>query len=196
MHGPCYRYQRSFLCDEYVSLLGSLTSLDADWAGSLGSGNQFCDMSLPIYMVPPLHKPHDDPMSSIYTSFRDYAREAIANGGSIDKILGSPTVDAGVDLSKGNSTSTSELSQWASQVASAYGGGMSLATRLGVIHLHMTFMRVSWPKLSVVAGLNLMGTQWQVQPSAESFEMIPELMKPLPSQLTIPHFAVFDFVQW
>ena len=135
--------QRSLPCDGYVHLFGSLTSfLNADSTSGLGSRNQLRDVSLPIYMVQPLHKPHDDPVSNIYTSFRDYARLAIANGASIDKILGSPDLDAGADLSKGDSMSASKLSRWASQVVSSY-GGLSLATRLAAIQLHMTFMRVS-----------------------------------------------------
>lgn len=143
VHGPLGQSQRSLPCDGYVHLFGSLTSLHADSTSGLGSRNQLREVSLPIYMIQPLHRPHDDPISNIYTSFRDYARLAIANGASIDKILGSPDQDAGADLSKGNSMSTSELSRWASQVVSSYGPGLSLATRLAAIQLHMTFLRVS-----------------------------------------------------
>ena len=100
-------------------------------------------MPLPIYMIQPLDRPHDNPISNIYTSFRSYARQAVANGDSINRVLGSLELDAGVDLSESDNTSASELSRWASQAVSSFGGEMSLAARLGAIHLHMKLMLVS-----------------------------------------------------
>ena len=94
-------------------------------------------------MIQPLGRPHEDPKSNVYTSFRHYARQAIADQGSVYRILGSSELDAGIDLSKSDNAAASELSRWASQVISSYGGGMSLAARLGAMHLHMKLMRVS-----------------------------------------------------
>lgn len=38
--------------------------------------------------------------------------------------------------------------------------------------------------------------QWQISPTKEHFDAIPEWLKPSGAQLFIPHISAFDLIPW
>ena len=101
-------------------------------------------MLLPIHLIQPLEKPHDNPISNVYSEFRNDAREALADGAPVSAVLGPPELDAGAVLSDGDYASAGELSRWAGQLVSSR-DELSIASKLGIMFLIFKFMRVSWP---------------------------------------------------
>ena len=127
-----------------ISLFGNLSIFSIASSG-LDSGirkQQSRDFSLPIYLIQPLEKAHDEPHSTLYSHFRESTRLKLAFGGSVDRLLGSSGLDAGVALSRSDWQSASELSRWTTQVISSLGGPLALAPKLGQMYLQFRLMRV------------------------------------------------------
>lgn len=97
--------------------------------------------SLPAHFIQPRAQRHDSPISKVYSSFREFAQQAIANGESDRRVLGSFELNAGVIFSNGDFKTASFLSQWAGQVVSAW-GLQSLAPKLGMMYMLFMLMRV------------------------------------------------------
>lgn len=128
--------------DGCLSIYGCCLLANSTYRLSHVSNSRQYGLEFPIHMVQPPQRFHNDPLSNVYTFFRDYARKMIADGESIEKIPGSADTDEVIELSHPNSTSASELSRWASAVISAYSTS-SLARRLGAVHVYMKMMNVS-----------------------------------------------------
>ena len=86
-------------------------------------------------------------MSKVFSTFQDFARQAIAEGQSDSRVLGSFELNTGVIFSNSNFENASFLSQWAEQVVSAW-GLQSLAPKVGAMYILFKLMRVSRNPLS------------------------------------------------
>lgn len=125
-----------------LSLLSILSS-----GYSLNRRQQIQNTSIPVHFFQPSAKSHDSPMSKVFSTFQDFARQAIAEGQSDSRVLGSFELNTGVIFSNSNFEHASFLSQWAEQVVSAL-GLQSLAPKIGAMYILFKLMRVSRNPLS------------------------------------------------
>ena len=125
-----------------ITLFGNLPfSNGSNTSEVLDPPRQPQNISLSMHYIQPLEGPHSDPISKVYSSFRDLARQTLADGGSDCRVLGSRDLDAGVILGIADPQSTSMLSTWVGQVVSSY-GMQSMASKLGLMNLMFKLMRV------------------------------------------------------
>ena len=125
-----------------LSLFGVLSS-----GYSLNQRQMIQNTLIPVQFFQPSAKSHDSPMSKVVSTFQDFARQAIAEGQSDSRVLGSFELNTGVIFSNSNFENASFLSQWAEQVVSAL-GIQSLAPKIGAMYVVFKLMRVSRNPLS------------------------------------------------
>lgn len=148
---------------------------------------------IPIYFVQSSVVIEDSPLSRVYTDYRDAARQLIAGGAPLEDIMGSPDyID--VDLyfrTRQNDNFSANF--WACEALKSFNEFDHLV-KLGSVALITHLMRVSCIDRSHTVTVSLTSKQWTIHPTAETYERIPDMMRPTPTQLLIPHIPAIDIV--
>lgn len=126
---------------------------------------------VPRHLVLPPIAPDDTYMSLTYTRYLQGARQMLATGVPRDNLLGRG-VCVDVFFRQRCVTDNFDCASWACEVCRSY--ETDVFVRLASVSL-LTFMM-----------------RWLLDPSAENYQKIPDMMKPTPAQCMIPHIAAIE----
>lgn len=107
-------------------------------------------------------------------SFKDVCRSMILAGASTESILSTDGLDLELFFRDRRPDDPHNVSTWACEFAKTW-TFLPLYFRLASVHWVGTFMR------------------WLILPCRETYDMLSPLMRPIPSQLLIPHSVDVDF---
>lgn len=155
------------------------------------------NMEIPIYMFSPMiTADSDSPMSKTIVGFLSLARERIALGWNVEKILGPVHFDVSrlLGVCEGYNPDYDEFSVpgWATSVMLTY-TGLNILSRLSALLRFSRLMRVCSTS-GLVRAVLMIVRQWLVVPSAANYALLAEGYRPTPTQLLVPHIPEYDFL--
>ncbi|KAF2086773.1 hypothetical protein K490DRAFT_19114, partial [Saccharata proteae CBS 121410] len=119
------------------------------------------------------------PISYICAAFRESKRQLLADGFSPVKIFGSNENDIAATIGNDMDFQIDQpLSVWAPRITNVFMSNVSLAEKLACAE--------------VVKGL----MQWQICPSRQNLERLPEWSRPTEAQMVTPHDPLIDYLPW
>jgi hypothetical protein len=166
---------RRLVCSAFCGLSGSGSKRKrAAWYSAELQEKQEQLLGRPDHLISPHVLPDDSPLSMMFTDFKSAVETMLKHGTSEDEVLG--PFDPIVDLLFRQRQSTDPFSActWASDVARIVYVQTDIFTQLANSFLLTRFMR------------------WIVAPSLENYLLLPDIMRPTPSQTRIPHYASAD----
>ncbi|PGH17559.1 hypothetical protein AJ80_04737 [Polytolypa hystricis UAMH7299] len=132
----------------------------------------------PPYSFPTLNLPATCPLDGILLEFLRARRRDAENGISTGQVLG-PAYPSVKSLLNPDSTEYSHpLSKVFTDILSKFPDISALPEQIAVLYVMFLFMR------------------WQIYPTQENYDRLPEWFAPRPSQLVKPHPAWIDYVPW
>nr|POF14942.1 hypothetical protein CFP56_71889 [Quercus suber] len=170
----------------YIEVFGNSDSC----AGISGNRqSRYVNMQIQQYLVSSLwlldHEildPEERRVNSAFYRMRDRSRAQIMLGVPPEAVFGLPypaLLFASGGHSFRNMDDALTLSDWIARLLDQYPhSSQNFATRVG-----------SWVLMSALF-------QWQVNPTVETWQKVPEWLRPLPSQTSCPHLAALDFIVW
>ncbi|RVX72157.1 hypothetical protein B0A52_04755 [Exophiala mesophila] len=148
----------------------------SSWDLSITREDGITNLRIPIHLVQPLLVPDDSYLSNMYTDYVRGARFMIQQGTPVSQLLGS-TAHIPVDLFFRNREPNDpwDCASWACEI-------------------WRSFVEVDGcVRLASVMCLTLM-MRWVLSPTLANYQKIPDMMKPTPSQLMIPHIAAIETI--
>lgn len=120
-----------------------------------------------------------NPVTYTYSTFREGKRQARADGESDQKVFGQRENDIHALLSGETDFDPQQpLSAWAPRVANVFFHGVAIPERLAACEILKEVM------------------MWQICPSRQNLERLPEWARPTQFQQVIPHDPTIDFLPW
>ena len=163
---------------EAISIFGDMALPPTQVATSFGPiilrQQQTLDLRVPEYLIQPLLFDEERcPMAAVYTDFRDYGRRQITAGEPIDTVLGSPEVDLAVFFRERTPEDPHTPSTWACEYMRLL-KDYDIFVALAHVFTYARFMR------------------WAIAPSAETYALLPDAMRPTPLQRLVRHHPGCD----
>ncbi|KAH7045975.1 hypothetical protein B0J12DRAFT_576891 [Macrophomina phaseolina] len=164
----------------------SLTDLDDSKQAILGSSASPIPIAAHAMNHPTMnfqpnltHGSSINPITYTYATFREGKRQARADGASDQKVFGQRDNDIHALLSgETNFDNEQPLSVWAPRVANVFFSGVGIPEKLAACEIIKDVMA------------------WQISPSRQNLERLPEWARPTQFQQVIPHDAAIDFLPW
>jgi hypothetical protein len=116
------------------------------------------------------------PLDSLLLDFLTERRQRAAEGLSAQEVVGPRYPSVSSLLNPSHGVYSHPLSKVFTDILSTFPDLSALPERVGVLYIMFLIMR------------------WQISPTLENYERLPEWVRPLPSQLTIPHPAWSDHI--
>ncbi|EXJ58891.1 hypothetical protein A1O7_06321 [Cladophialophora yegresii CBS 114405] len=163
---------------EIISIFGEMTFLPVEVKTTYGTitlrQQQLLDLRIPEYLIQPLLFDEERcPLAAVYTDFRDYGRRQIAEGQPVESVLGNPKVDLALYFRDRQPDDPHTPATWACEFMRLL-TGFDTYVALAYIFTYARFMR------------------WSIAPSAETYALLPEAMRPTPMQRLVRHHPGVD----
>ncbi|KAJ9607670.1 hypothetical protein H2200_007748 [Cladophialophora chaetospira] len=170
---------------ESISVFGEIRLAPTKVTTSYGSitlqQQQTVNLRIPEYLIQPLLFDEERcPMAAVYTDFRDYGRRQLAEGQSLETVLGSSKVDLALYFRERRPGDPHTPATWACEFMRLL-KDFDTYVALACIFTYARFMRVS-PRLA----------KWVIAPSEDTFALLPEAMKPTAVQKLVRHHPGVD----
>lgn len=146
-----------------------------------GADDQFEDQAAGIpgeHAQPSRNVPPTCPLDSLLLDFLGERRQRMAEGISPHEVVGPRYPSVSSLLNPSNSVYSHPLSKVFTDILSTFPDLSSLPERVAVLYIMFLFMR------------------WQISPTRENYQRLPEWIRPRPSQLFTQHPAWIDHVPW
>ena len=164
------------ICTQYLdskqARLHTAGASNPQWSSS---SQKTATTAVPLWAVLPKHRPAEDSINLAYMSFLQEKRYIWQSGSSVQSPFGTyPVID--VLFSERQFAAADDVSKWAGRLASTY--------------FSASFEQIIcfWSSWHVM--------RWMIAPSPETFEAMPEWLRPIPQQLFVPHNISNDFLAW
>ncbi len=131
-------------------------------------------------------------MCSSYVQSR---QQLIADGHHPSLILGPPEVDVETALRAGVPQEDHLVGTWAAGLAAHYVAERGFPEKLATAMLFKDVMRVSHNSKGIIPYL-LTSTKWQICPSKEHFDNLPDWLRPVTSQTYVAHDPLVMYLPW
>ncbi|WEW56688.1 hypothetical protein PRK78_002136 [Emydomyces testavorans] len=142
------------------------------------SSNNVFDTTLPPFVIPVRNIESTCPLDSILLNFlRSRQREA-AEGMSKGHLVGPPYPSVSSLLNPEKSDNSHPLSKVFTDIISKFPDIRDLPEKVAVVYVMFLLMR------------------WQIYPTQENYDRLPEWITPRASQLVTPHPAWIDYLPW
>jgi len=163
---------------EAISIFGDIPFSPAEIVTTHGSvtlrHQHTVNLRIPEYLIQPmLFDEERCPMAAAYTDFRDYGRRQLAAGNPIETVLGSPKVDLALYFRERRPEDPHTPNTWACEYMRLL-TDLDIFVALACVFTYARFMR------------------WVIAPSAETYALLPEAMRPTPLQRLIRHHPGVD----
>ncbi|KIW91173.1 uncharacterized protein Z519_08068 [Cladophialophora bantiana CBS 173.52] len=162
---------------ELISIFGDFPflSTEMDTGQSLPvQRQQMVNLDIPEYLVQPmLFEGEQCPMAAVYTDFRDYGRRQLAAGFPVEVVLGSSQVDLALYFRERRPDDPHTPATWACEY-------MRLLKNFDI------YVALAW--ISTITHF----MRWTIAPSAETYALLPNAMRPTPLQRLVRHHPGVD----
>ncbi|OQV06006.1 hypothetical protein CLAIMM_10649 [Cladophialophora immunda] len=167
---------------ESISIFGEIPLPPTEITTSHGSitlqQQQILNLRIPEYLILPLLFDEERyPMAAVYTDFRDYGRRQLAEGQSLETVLGSSKVDLALYLRERQPGDQHTPATWACEFMRLL-KDFDTYVALACIFTYARFMRVS--------------SVWVIAPSEDTYALLPETMRPTVVQKLVRHHPGVD----
>ncbi|KAF7115909.1 hypothetical protein CNMCM5793_003652 [Aspergillus hiratsukae] len=136
------------------------------------------DQPLPAYMAPIRNIAPTCTLDAILLDFLHHRQRKAAQGVPTQKLVGPPYPSVSSLLNPEKSVFSHPLSKVFTDILRAFPDISSLPEQVAVLYVMFLLMR------------------WQIYPTVENYERLPDWLTPRPSQLLTPHPAWLDYVAW
>lgn len=116
------------------------------------------------------------PLDSLLLDFLSERRQRAADGLPVQDVVGPRYPSVSSLLNPSNSVYSHPLSKVFTDILATFPDISTLPERVAVLYIMFLVMR------------------WQISPTQENYDRLPEWMTPRPSQLTVPHAAWLDHI--
>lgn len=161
--------------------LGTLSpSLDIQsrYSQSMHHSNNLFDTSLPPYMIPVQNIEPTCPLDGILLHFLRSRQKQAAEGVSKGQLVGPPYPSVSSLLNPEHSDNSHPLSKVFTDIISKFPDIRDLPEKVAVVYVMFLLMR------------------WQIYPTRENYDRLPEWITPRTAQLVSPHPAWMDYLPW
>ncbi|RHZ59592.1 uncharacterized protein CDV56_107411 [Aspergillus thermomutatus] len=136
------------------------------------------EQPLPAYMTPIRNIAPTCTLDAILLDFLHHRQREAAQGVPTQKLVGPPYPSVSSLLNPEKSVYSHPLSKVFTDILRTFPDISSLPEQVAVLYLMFLLMR------------------WQIYPTAENYERLPDWLTPRPSQLLTPHPAWIDYLPW
>ena len=151
------------------------------------------NFKIPRHVIQVLSEYDGSLLSRAYLDYRDQARSWLAKGEPLASVTGPNYVNVDLFFRDGDiQTNPRTVCFWAAQLVNALGQTGEIWQRLALASFLTHLMRVS---CDIILGLEKptkISAQWIINPTVDTFDKIPDIMKPTPAQCLIPHHPTAD----
>ncbi|KLJ06227.1 hypothetical protein EMPG_10337 [Blastomyces silverae] len=142
------------------------------------SQNNLFDPSIAPYMVPVRNVDPTCPMDGILLDFLHTRQREAADGASKQILVGPPYPSVSSLLNPSKSAYSHPLSKVFTDILSKFPGISNLPEQVAVLYVMFLLMR------------------WQIYPTQQNYDRLPEWLTPRTSQIMTPHPAWMDYLPW
>ncbi|OAX84419.1 hypothetical protein ACJ72_01225 [Emergomyces africanus] len=142
------------------------------------SQNNLFDPSIAPHMVPVRNVDPTCPMDGILLDFLHTRQREAADGTSKQILVGPPYPSVSSLLNPSKSEYSHPLSKVFTDILSKFPGISNLPEQVAVLYAMFLLMR------------------WQIYPTQQNYDRLPEWLTPRTSQIMIPHPAWMDYLPW
>ncbi|KAL1862310.1 hypothetical protein Plec18167_000901 [Paecilomyces lecythidis] len=142
------------------------------------ASNLSTDPSLTAFTAPIRNVPPTCPLDSVLLNFLSERQRQAAEGVSGQRLVGPPYPSITSLLNPEKSVFSHPISKVFTDVLRAFPDIASLPEQVAVLYVMFLLMR------------------WQIYPTQQNYERLPEWLTPRPSQLFTPHPAWVDYLPW
>ncbi|PGH31941.1 hypothetical protein GX50_05269 [[Emmonsia] crescens] len=142
------------------------------------SENNLFDPSIAPHMVPVRNVDPTCPMDGILLDFLHTRQREAADGTSKQILVGPPYPSVSSLLNPAKSAYSHPLSKVFTDILSKFPGISNLPEQVAVLYVMFLLMR------------------WQIYPTQQNYDRLPEWLTPRTSQIMIPHPAWMDYLPW
>lgn len=132
----------------------------------------------PAYTTPVRNIPPTCPLDSILLDFLHTRQSEAAQGVSKQRLLGPPYPSVSSLLNPEKSVYSHPISKVFTDILRTFPDISSLPEQVAVLYMMFILMR------------------WQIYPTQENYDRLPDWLTPRPSQLLTPHPAWIDYLPW
>lgn len=143
-----------------------------------GGTNPFGDSHMKPYSIPVRNVEPTCPMDGILLDFLHTRQREAADGVSTRQLVGPPYPSVSSLLNPAKSAFSHPLSKVFTDVLSTFPGISTIPEQVAVLYIMFLIMR------------------WQIYPTRENYDRLPEWVTPRASQLITPHPAWMDYLPW
>ncbi|OJD14543.1 hypothetical protein AJ78_05124 [Emergomyces pasteurianus Ep9510] len=140
--------------------------------------NNLFDPSIAPHMVPVRNVDPTCPMDGILLDFLHTRQREAADGTSKQILVGPPYPSVSSLLNPAKSAYSHPLSKVFTDILSKFPGISNLPEQVAVLYTMFLLMR------------------WQIYPTQQNYDRLPEWLSPRTSQIIIPHPAWMDYLPW
>ncbi|OAL25435.1 hypothetical protein AYO20_10469 [Fonsecaea nubica] len=163
---------------EFVSIFGDSSFLSPEIRASqvltLQQQQQTLNLDIPEYLIQPmLFEGERCPIAAVYTDFRDYGRRQLASGFPVEFVLGPPQVDLTLYFRNRRAEDPHTPVTWACEY-------------MRLLKNFDTYVALAW----IFTYTHFM--RWTIAPSAATYALLPEAMRPTPLQRLVRHHPGVD----
>ena len=145
------------------------------------------------HSAPVRNTPSTCPLDSLLLDFLHERQHQAAKGVSSNKLVGPAYPSVASLLNPEQSIYSHPLSKVFTDILSTFPDLATLPEQISVLYIMFLIMRVSEAGLGV--GVELID-QWQISPTLENYDRLPDWVTPRPSQLFTAHPAWVDHLPW
>lgn len=151
---------------------------DASPGDSQLTNNLPAEASLTAFTAPIRNVPATCPLDSVLLDFLCDRQQQAAKGISGQRLVGPPYPSITSLLNPEKSVYTHPISKVFTDILRAFPDIASLPEQIAILYIMFLLMR------------------WQIYPTQQNYERLPEWLTPRPSQLLTPHPAWVDYIPW
>ncbi|KAK8169291.1 hypothetical protein IWX90DRAFT_172581 [Phyllosticta citrichinensis] len=162
----------------YVEAFGNLpfsSALIANGYSAQVQRHQMSNFHVPVHFLQPLWETDPSPLSRVVQDYRDMARQAYSNTRRVGVQTRTDVTAFFRDMTVERGTKVPTTSDWASEMNKSF-DDIDIFVRLACLYFQTHLML------------------WMVNPTAETYARMPDMIKPTPCQMMVPHISPIDTV--
>lgn len=162
----------------YVEAFGNLpfsSALVANGYSTQIQSHQMSNFHVPVHFLQPIWETDSSPLSRVVQDYRDLARQAYSNTRHVNVQTRTDVTAFFKDRIIERVAEVPTTSDWASEMNKSF-EDVDMFVRLACLYFQTHLML------------------WMVNPTAETYARMPDMIKPTPCQMMVPHISPIDTV--
>ena len=155
--------------------------------------------SIPVYAHPPRNIIQTCPLDGLLLKFLSDQRERALLGVPTQELIGPPYPDFGALIDPSVSERSHALSSVFTEMLGKFPDISTLPEQTAILYVLGFFWHSRYASLLILTSrryIMFLIMRWQIHPSQETYDRLPDWITPRPSQLFTPHPAWVDHLPW